>query len=115
MADIVLSRPGVPVLPKNQGLVFYTAPVPDGDDLVLTNVEQPLLTTILTTPAAATTSLNAISDGAYVGQRVKLLVSNANTLRVPAALGNVDATANLDATKDAPVELVWNGTAWQAA
>lgn len=115
MADVVLTQPNVPVLAKNQGLVFSTAPVADGDDLVLTKREQPPMQWILTTPAAATTSFASITDGAYVGQSVKLLVSNANTLRVPAALANVDATANLDATKDAPVELVWNGSDWQAA
>jgi hypothetical protein len=115
MADIVLTRPGVPVLTKNQGLVFSTAPVDDGDDLVLDGVEQPPMQWILCTPGAAVASLGSISDGQYVGQTVKLLVADAQTLRVPAALGNVDAAANLDATKDSPLELVWNGVAWQAA
>lgn len=115
MADVVLTRAGVPVLHKNQGLVFETAPVANGDDLVLSEVEAPADRTILTTPAIAATDLASISDGAFVGQRVTLLVANGNTLGLPAALGNVDATLDLDATKDSPVTVVWNGTAWQAA
>lgn len=114
MADVVIARANVPVLTKNQGVWLETAAVPDGDDLVLSEVEQPPHRTILCTPGAATASFGSISDGAYPGQRVTFMVADAQTLRVPAALGNVDAAANLDATKDAPLTLMWNGTAWQA-
>jgi len=115
MATISLVRPALPVLTKNQGIVFETAAVANGDDLVLTAVEAPAHRTILCTPAVAATDLASISNGVFAGQRLTLLVANANTLGVPIALGNVDSTADLDGTKDTPIHLVWNGAAWQAA
>ena len=114
MADVVIVRASVPVLTKNQGIWLETAAVPDGDDLVLDEIEQSPHRTILCTPGAAIASLNLITDGAYAGQRLTLMVADAQTLRVPSALGNVDATANLDALKDTPLTLMWNGAAWQA-
>ena len=115
MANIVITRSAIPVLHKNQGVVFETAPTPDGDDLVLTSVEAFAERTLLCTPNQAIASLASISDGAFLGQKLTLLVADAQTLRVPAALGNVDAAANLDVLKDSPLTLVWNGTAWQAS
>ena len=115
MAVVKPVSAGAPVLMKNQGVVFKTVAVADTDDLNLAATEWPPLTTVLTTPAVAITSLGTLTDGPIIGVRVKILVSNTNILRVPAALGNVDAVANLDATKDSPLELVWNGTDWQAS
>lgn len=114
MANIVIVRASVPVLTKNQGAWLETAAVPTGDDFVFGEVEQPAERTILCTPGVAIASVNAISDGAYPGQRVTFMVADAQTLRFPSVTANIDATANLDVLKDTPLTLMWNGAAWQA-
>lgn len=114
MADVVLVRAAVPVIQAEQvGLVFSTAAIAAADDLILDEVPAPAEQTILTTPAVAATDLATISDGTMIGQKVTLLVANGNTLGLPLAVTNVDSTADLDATKDVPLTIVWNGTNWQ--
>lgn len=116
MATITPSKADVPALVKNQGVWYETATIANGDDLDLSGGEQPRMRTIAVTASDVTTALNSLTDGIYAGQCLRLLVVGANTLRVPAALSNVGAGADVDITEDAPATLVWgDASGWLVA
>jgi hypothetical protein len=89
----------------------FTATVDNADDLVVPRHPD---VTLLVTAASVASDVNTIGDGYFAGQLCRLVVVNAtNVLGLVIALTNVNNTADVDVSRDAPATLMWDGTNWQ--
>lgn len=111
MAVITPAPAARPLLHAPNEKHVFTASVDNADDLVIPRVPD---STLLVTAVSLTSDANTITDGYFAGQICRVVVVNAtNALGLPAALTNLNASADVDVTRDAPATLMFDGTNWQ--
>ena len=111
MATITPAPSARPLLHAPNEKHVFTASVDNADDLEVPNVAD---ATVFVTAVSASSDVASLEDGYFAGQILRLCVVNAtNVLGLPFGLANLNATADVDVSRDAPATLMFDGANWQ--